>query len=131
MNKLLPTTLVGSYASVAKMLDECATVPATKGIMLTFDDFLIGMEQFGPQENSIIQAAAAGAGGLSGLFVAALPAMYQLELLSKNPVDDFGRILTMTLVCSMFGLFFAVPLRKFFIINVARELRLIFPSGKS
>ena len=40
-------TLVGSYASVARMLDECATVPATKGIMLTFDDFLIGMEQFG------------------------------------------------------------------------------------
>ncbi len=40
-------TLVGSYASVARMLDEAATVPATKGIMLTFDDFLIGMEQFG------------------------------------------------------------------------------------
>ena len=40
-------TLVGSYASVARMLDECATVPATKGIMLVFDDFLIGMEQFG------------------------------------------------------------------------------------
>jgi pyrimidine oxygenase len=40
-------TLVGSYATVARMLDECATVPATKGIMLTFDDFLVGMEQFG------------------------------------------------------------------------------------
>lgn len=40
-------TLVGSYASVAKMLDECATVPGTKGIMLTFDDFLVGMDQFG------------------------------------------------------------------------------------
>lgn len=40
-------TLVGSYASVAKMLDECATVPGTKGIMLTFDDFLDGMDQFG------------------------------------------------------------------------------------
>ncbi len=40
-------TLVGSYASIARMLDEVATVPATKGIMLTFDDFLIGMEQFG------------------------------------------------------------------------------------
>jgi len=40
-------TLVGSYAAVARMLDECATVPATKGIMLVFDDFLIGMEQFG------------------------------------------------------------------------------------
>jgi len=40
-------TLVGSYASVARMLDECATVPGTKGIMLTFDDFLAGMDQFG------------------------------------------------------------------------------------
>ncbi|MDP1963618.1 MAG: pyrimidine utilization protein A, partial [Reyranella sp.] len=30
-------TLVGSYA----------TVPGTKGIMLTFDDFLIGMDAFG------------------------------------------------------------------------------------
>lgn len=89
----------------------------------------LGMEQFGPQENSIIQAAATGAGGMTGLFVAALPAMYRLNLLN-NPRDDFPRILTLTLVCSTFGLFFAVPLRKFFIINVARELRLIFPSGK-
>jgi pyrimidine oxygenase len=40
-------TLVGSYSSVARMLDECATVPGTKGIMLTFDDFLAGMDQFG------------------------------------------------------------------------------------
>jgi pyrimidine oxygenase len=40
-------TLVGSYAAVAAMLDEAARVPGTKGIMLTFDDFLIGMEQFG------------------------------------------------------------------------------------
>jgi uncharacterized oligopeptide transporter (OPT) family protein len=84
---------------------------------------------FGPQENSIVQAAATGAGGLSGLFVAALPAMYQLDLLSKNPKDDFPRVITLTLVCSFFGLFFAVPLRKFFIIKVARELRLIYPSS--
>lgn len=83
---------------------------------------------FGPQENSIIQAAATGAGGLSGLFVAALPAMYQLNLL-KDPKADMGRIVTLTLVCSFFGLFFVTPLRKFFIINVARELRLIFPSS--
>jgi uncharacterized oligopeptide transporter (OPT) family protein len=88
-------------------------------------------QPFGPQENSIIQASATGAGGLSGLFVAALPAMYQLKLLSENPKDDFARILTLTLVCSFFGLFFAVPLRKFFIINVARELRLVFPSRTS
>ena len=40
-------TIVGSYASVARMLDEAATVPGTKGLMLTFDDFVEGMENFG------------------------------------------------------------------------------------
>jgi OPT family oligopeptide transporter len=84
---------------------------------------------FGPQENSIIQAAATGSGGLAGLFVAGLPAMYRLGLLSDNPQDDFGRILTITFVCVFFGLFAAVPLRKFFVINVARELNLVFPSA--
>lgn len=39
---------------------------------------------FGPQENCIIQAAATGAGGLSNLFVATIPAMYKLELLSRK-----------------------------------------------
>lgn len=56
--------------------------------------------------------------------------MYNLDLLSKDVKDDFGRILTLTLIGSFFGLFYAVPLRKFFIVNVARELRLIFPTGK-
>lgn len=83
---------------------------------------------FGPQENSIIQAAASGAGGLSGMFVAGLPAMYKLGLLSDDPKSDFGRILTITVVCAFFGLFAAVPLRKFFILNVARELKLVFPT---
>jgi pyrimidine oxygenase len=40
-------TLVGSYATIARMLDEAAAVPDTKGIMLCFDDFLIGLDQFG------------------------------------------------------------------------------------
>lgn len=39
--------LVGSYASVARMLDQVAEVPGVRGVMLTFDDFVIGMEQFG------------------------------------------------------------------------------------
>ena len=46
----LPTNqgvLVGSYASVARMLDELAEVPGVRGVMMTFDDFVIGMEQFG------------------------------------------------------------------------------------
>ncbi|KAF5238735.1 hypothetical protein FANTH_10233 [Fusarium anthophilum] len=84
--------------------------------------------KFGPQENSIIQAAATGAGGMSGVFVAGLPAMYRLDLLSDDPKKDFGRILTITFVCAFFGLFAAVPLRRFFIINVARELNLVFPT---
>ena len=40
-------TLVGSYASVAKMLDEIDTVPGAEGILLTFDDFVEGIENFG------------------------------------------------------------------------------------
>jgi len=46
----LPTNqgvLVGSYASVARMLDELSEVPGVRGVMMTFDDFVIGMEQFG------------------------------------------------------------------------------------
>jgi pyrimidine oxygenase len=40
-------TLVGSYESVARMLDEMAEVPNTGGVLLTFDDFLEGLEAFG------------------------------------------------------------------------------------
>jgi pyrimidine oxygenase len=40
-------TVVGSYATVAKMLDELATVKGVAGVMLTFDDFILGMEAFG------------------------------------------------------------------------------------
>ena len=46
----LPTNqgvLVGSYESVARMLDELSEVPGVRGVMMTFDDFVIGMEQFG------------------------------------------------------------------------------------
>ena len=39
--------LVGSYESIARMLDEVATVPDTAGVLLTFDDFEAGIEAFG------------------------------------------------------------------------------------
>lgn len=84
---------------------------------------------FGPQENSIIQAAAQGAGGITGIFVAGIPAMYRLGALEGNPKDSFGAIITITLVCSFFGLFFVTPLRKFFVIQVGRELKLLFPTA--
>lgn len=40
-------TMAGSYGTVAKLLDELATVQGMAGVMLTFDDFIIGMENFG------------------------------------------------------------------------------------
>ncbi len=96
---------------------------------------ILGMP-FGPQENSIIQAAATGAGGIAGPFVAGFPAMYRLGLWQQpgqsqqdqSPSHDFGSIIAITVICALFGLFAAIPLRKFFIINVARELNLIFPT---
>jgi pyrimidine oxygenase len=46
----LPTNmarLIGSYAHVAGMLDQIAEIPGIQDVMLTFDDFVIGIEQFG------------------------------------------------------------------------------------
>ncbi|NOG69270.1 pyrimidine utilization protein A [Roseicella sp. DB1501] len=48
-------TLVGSYANVARMLDEAATMPGVKGLMLTFDDFLLGMDKFGQRIQPLMQ----------------------------------------------------------------------------
>jgi pyrimidine oxygenase len=54
----LPTNqgvFVGSYASVARMLDELAALPGVRGVMPTFDDFVIGMEQFGSRILSLMR----------------------------------------------------------------------------
>jgi pyrimidine oxygenase len=40
-------TLVGSFETVAALLDEVPTVPGTGGVLLTFDDFVKGVENFG------------------------------------------------------------------------------------
>jgi pyrimidine oxygenase len=49
-------TLVGSYAEVARMLDEIATVPGTEGVLLVFDDFLKGIEDFGTRIQPLMQS---------------------------------------------------------------------------
>jgi pyrimidine oxygenase len=49
-------TLVGSYAKIAGMLDEVAAVPGTKGIMLTFDDFLVGLDRFGERIQPLMKS---------------------------------------------------------------------------
>jgi pyrimidine oxygenase len=61
----LPTNqgvLVGSYASIARMLDALAGVPGVRGVMLTFDDFLIGMEQFGTRIMPLMRCLDGGGG---------------------------------------------------------------------
>ena len=50
--------LIGSYANVANMLDEMATIPGVGGVMLTFDDFLIGVEQFGHRIQPLMRSRA-------------------------------------------------------------------------
>ncbi|KAK2772821.1 hypothetical protein FQN52_006918 [Onygenales sp. PD_12] len=85
---------------------------------------------FGPHENNIVQTAATAAGGMSNVFVSAIPALYQLELLSI-PAKDFFRIVTLTAIGGYFGLLSIAPLRKFFLVQVAQELNLIFPSSSA
>jgi len=48
-------TLVGSYANVARMMDEVAATPGVKGIMLTFDDFITGMDNFGKRIQPLME----------------------------------------------------------------------------
>ena len=39
--------LIGSYATIARHLDRMAAIPGMVGAMLSFDDFRIGIDQFG------------------------------------------------------------------------------------
>jgi len=52
--------LIGSYENVARMLDEIAVQPGIEGIMLTFDDFIIGIEQFGEYIQPLMKTRAPG-----------------------------------------------------------------------
>ncbi|MGA0541243.1 hypothetical protein [Neotabrizicola sp. VNH66] len=51
-------TLIGSYANVARMLDEMAAVPGTKGIMLSFDDYETGLDVFGQKVQPLMRSRA-------------------------------------------------------------------------
>ena len=39
--------LCGSYASVARMMDEIDGIPGLAGVLLTFDEFVSGTQMFG------------------------------------------------------------------------------------
>lgn len=48
--------LCGSYASVARMMDEIATVPGMAGVLLTFDEFVGGTETFGTRIQPLMKS---------------------------------------------------------------------------
>ncbi|KAF5330038.1 hypothetical protein D9611_010470 [Ephemerocybe angulata] len=85
---------------------------------------VLGGGPFGPKENCTVQTAATAAGGLGILFVSAVPAMYNMNLLSRNPADDIGRLIGLTFCAAFFGVFFVIPLRRYYIINQ----KLTFPT---
>jgi len=60
-DRALPTnmaTMVGSYATVARLLDEIGAVDGVQGVMLTFDDFVVGIEQFGQRIQPLMRSRA-------------------------------------------------------------------------
>ncbi|MBC7432112.1 MAG: pyrimidine utilization protein A [Rubritepida sp.] len=50
--------LIGSYGTIARQLDELALMPGLRGVMLTFDDYRIGMEQFGTRIQPLMRSRA-------------------------------------------------------------------------
>ena len=48
--------LCGSYDSVARMMDELATVPGLAGVLLTFDEFVSGTEIFGQRIQPLMKS---------------------------------------------------------------------------
>jgi pyrimidine oxygenase len=50
--------IIGSYATVARHLDRLAAIPGLAGAMLSFDDFLIGTEQFGTRIQPLMASRA-------------------------------------------------------------------------
>ncbi|KAI4528915.1 OPT oligopeptide transporter protein-domain-containing protein [Schizophyllum commune] len=79
---------------------------------------------FGPKENCTVQSAATASGGLGIIMVSAIPAMYRLNLMSENPADDFGKLIALTTSCAFFGVFFVIPLRRYYIV----QEKLTFPT---
>ncbi|KAJ3564039.1 hypothetical protein NP233_g8551 [Leucocoprinus birnbaumii] len=79
---------------------------------------------FGPKENCTVQSAATAAGGLGILYVSAVPAMYRMGLLSALPQQDVGRLIALTVAAGFFGVFFVIPLRKYYIVHQ----KLTFPT---
>jgi pyrimidine oxygenase len=53
------TPFVGSAQTVARQIDELAAIEGTAGIMLTFDDFVEGVERFGSEVMPLLSSTSA------------------------------------------------------------------------
>lgn len=53
-----------------------------------------------------------------------MPAMYRLNLLSEFPKQDIGKLIALTVCAGFFGVFFVIPLRKYYIV----KQKLTFPT---
>ncbi|KXN73604.1 hypothetical protein CONCODRAFT_3420, partial [Conidiobolus coronatus NRRL 28638] len=84
----------------------------------------LGGGPFGTKENCTAQTAATAAGGLTVGFVSAIPALFRLNIL-KDIDHIWDMMFLWTLAAAFYGLFFAIPLRKHFIINQ----KLAFPNS--
>ncbi|KAI9318787.1 OPT oligopeptide transporter protein-domain-containing protein [Dichotomocladium elegans] len=71
---------------------------------------------FGPKENVTAQSAATAAGGLFSGFISAIPALYKLGLMS-TPRKDMAALALFTIAAAFYGLFFAIPLRRHFVVK--------------
>ena len=48
--------LIGSYATIARLLDEMSEIEGLAGVMLTFDDFVKGVENFGQRIQPLMKS---------------------------------------------------------------------------
>jgi len=79
---------------------------------------------FTAKEHCTLQTAATAAGsGTTAGYISGIPAMYRLELLTSIQ-GDLGKIFLWAVAASLYGIFFAIPLRKYFIL----KQKLVFPT---
>ncbi|CDH49999.1 oligopeptide transporter [Lichtheimia corymbifera JMRC:FSU:9682] len=76
----------------------------------------LGGGYFGPKENVTAQSAATTAGGLFSGFISAIPALYKLGLMT-TPRQDIVALTLFTISAAFYGLFFAIPLRRHFVVK--------------
>ena len=48
--------LLGSHATVARLLDDVATISGLAGVLLTFDEFVSGTEIFGQRIQPLMKS---------------------------------------------------------------------------